>query len=318
MNVPDATTVMGILNMSPDSFSGDGISHVDDAVTRAREMVRLGAGIVDVGGTSTRPGASETSAEVEALRILPVIRLLAQERIRVSVDTYRSTVAEQALAAGAQVVNDVSGGRADPDMARLIRDSRAPWVVSHWRAPSPRMMEHAHYDDVVKDVRAETVANLDRLLASGVDCGQIILDPGLGFAKTAQHNWTLLAHLSHLADIGLPVLVGASRKSFLGTLLSNGPDPRPTQGRDAATVALSTVAALQGCWGVRVHAVGPSVDAVKVGMALRDAGLTGLASSMQGPGHNKEAINRSAFQRDSAYSSPAVDRTVTPPPVPYS
>lgn len=270
---PDRLVVMGVLNVTPDSFSDRGrYADLPSAVAHAVRMSAEGADLIDVGGESTRPGAVRVAAEEECRRVLPVIAELAAAGLAVSVDTYRASVAEQALAAGARVVNDVSGGLGDPDMARVVRDAGCPWVLMHWRGHSARMAELAHYDDVVADVRAELLSRVDEALAAGVDAGQLVLDPGLGFAKRAGHNWALLAHLPAFVDIGLPVLIGSSRKSFLGSLLA-APDGtvRPTAGRETATTALTLHAALNGAWGVRVHEVAPNVDAALVAAAIRAA-----------------------------------------------
>jgi dihydropteroate synthase len=235
-------------------------------------MVAEGADLIDVGGESTRPGAQRVPVEEEARRVLPVIELLAAEGIKVSVDTYRAAVAELAVAAGASVVNDVSGGLGDSDMARVVKDAGCPWILMHWRGHSDRMADLAHYDNVVTDVRTELMARVTDALAAGVGADQLLLDPGLGFAKKAEHNWALLAHLDTFTSLGLPVLLGASRKSFLGRLLA---DPagtvRPTAGREDATTALTTFAGLNGAWGVRVHDVGANVDAALVAAAIRSA-----------------------------------------------
>jgi dihydropteroate synthase len=267
----DRIVVMGVLNVTPDSFSDGGrYPDLDSAVAHARLMAAEGADLIDVGGESTRPGAVRVAAEEEGRRVLPVIGELAAAGLTVSVDTYRASVAEQALAAGARIVNDVSGGLGDPDMARVVRDAGCPWVLMHWRGHSADMAALAHYDDVVTDVRAELMSRVDEALAAGVDAGQLVLDPGLGFAKNATHNWALLAHLEAFTGTGLPVLIGSSRKSFLGSLLA-GPDGavRPTSGREAATTALTLFAALNGAWGVRVHEVAPNVDAALVAAAIR-------------------------------------------------
>ena len=269
----DRIVVAGVLNVTPDSFSDGGrYADLDAAVEHARLMTAEGADLIDVGGESTRPGAERVAADEEARRVIPVIEQLTAAGIAVSVDTYRAAVAELALAAGARIVNDVSGGLGDPDMARVVRDAGCPWIVMHWRGHSDRMADLAHYADVVADVRGELLQRVDDALAAGVDAGQLILDPGLGFAKKAEHNWALLAHLDALTGIGLPVLLGASRKSFLGSLLP-GPDgaARPTAGREDATTALTTFAALNGAWGVRVHQVRPSVDAALVAAAIRSS-----------------------------------------------
>jgi dihydropteroate synthase len=262
---------MGILNVTPDSFS-DGGRFVgrDDAVTHGLAMRAQGADLVDVGGESTRPGALRVTAEQEAGRVIPVLRDLVAARVPCSIDTTRAEVAEQALEAGAVLVNDVSGGLGDPSMGKLVAEAGVPWVLMHWRGPSDRMQELAHYDDVEADVRTELLARVDAALGAGVDASQLIIDPGLGFAKYPEHNWPLLGRLDALVELGYPVLVGASRKRFLGTLLSDrAGEPRPPAGRDAATVAASALAAAAGAWGVRVHDVQASIDAVTVAAAWR-------------------------------------------------
>ena len=269
----DRLIVMGVLNVTPDSFSDGGrYTDLEDAVGHALQMSRQGADLIDVGGESTRPGAGRVPADEEARRVLPVIRQLAEERIVVSVDTYRAAVAEQAIEAGARVVNDVSGGLGDADMARVVRDAGCPWVLMHWRGHSSDMATLAQYDDVVTDVRAELLRRVDEAVAAGVRPEQLLLDPGLGFAKNARHNWALLAHLDALVSTGIPVLIGSSRKSFLGSLLAapNG-TPRPTAAREDATTALTTFSALNGAWGVRVHEVRPNVDAALVAAAIEAA-----------------------------------------------
>jgi dihydropteroate synthase len=268
---PDRMLVMGVLNVTPDSFSDGGrYLSLDDAVEHAVRMRADGADLVDVGGESTRPGARRVAAEEETRRILPVIRALTARGVPVSVDTYRAAVAEAAIDAGAVVVNDVSGGLGDAGMARVVRDAGCPWILMHWRGHSASMQELARYGDVVADVRDELGARVDAALAAGVDASALVLDPGLGFAKTAAHNWALLASLESFVTMGFPVLVASSRKSFLGSLLA-GPDgaPRPVDDREDATTALTTYAALAGAWGVRVHEVRPSVDAALTVAALR-------------------------------------------------
>jgi dihydropteroate synthase len=260
---PDRVCVVGVLNVTPDSFSDGGrYTSVDDAVAHALELRAAGADLVDVGGESTRPGAQRIDAKEEARRVLPVIGELAAAGVPMSIDTYRASVAADALDAGVAVVNDVSGGVADPAMAGVVRDAGCPWILMHWRGHSDHMQELTHYDDVVKDVRTELLARVDAAVAAGVDVAQLLIDPGLGFAKTGAHNWALLAALDSFVEIGLPVLVAASRKSFLGTLLA-APDgtPRPVDDREDATTALTAYCALRGVWGVRVHEVRPSVDA---------------------------------------------------------
>ena len=259
----DRIVVVGVLNVTPDSFSDGGrYTSLEDAVAHAVAMREQGADLVDVGGESTRPGAQRVGADEEARRVLPVIRELAAAGVPLSIDTYRASVAAAALEAGVSVVNDVSGGLADAGMAAVVRDAACPWILMHWRGHSDRMQELARYDDVVKDVRAELLARVDAAVAAGVPETSLVIDPGLGFAKTAAHNWTLLASLDALVETGLPVLVASSRKSFLGALLA-GPDgaPRPVGEREDATTALTAYCALRGAWGVRVHEVQPSVDA---------------------------------------------------------
>jgi dihydropteroate synthase len=258
---------MGVLNVTDDSFSDGGrYLDTDSAVEHALAMVAEGAGIVDVGGESTRPGAVRIDPRVETSRVVPVVKELAAQGITVSIDTMHAEVAEAALQNGAQIVNDVSGGRADPAMAPLLAEAGVPWVLMHWRPVSADSPHRApQYHDVVAEVRADLMASVADAVAAGVDPAQLIIDPGLGFAKTAQHNWALLHALPELVASGVPVLLGASRKRFLGTLLA-GPDgtPRPPDGRETATAVISALAALHGAWGVRVHDVRASVDAVRV------------------------------------------------------
>jgi dihydropteroate synthase len=269
----DRIVVMGVLNVTPDSFSDGGrYATLDDAVAHAHDMRAEGADVIDVGGESTRPGAQRVPAEVEIKRVLPVIETLVQEGVPVSVDTYRASVAAAALEAGASIVNDVSGGLGDPSMASVVRDAGCPWILMHWRGHSASMQQLATYDDVVSEVRAELDARVDSAVAAGIEPQRIAIDPGLGFAKNAAHNWALLAALQTFVSGGLPVLVGASRKSFLGSLLA-APDgtPRPVHDREDATTALSAYAAWQGVWGVRVHEVRPSVDAALAVAAIQQA-----------------------------------------------
>ncbi|SOD70566.1 dihydropteroate synthase [Jatrophihabitans sp. GAS493] len=276
----DRMAVLGVLNVTPDSFSDGGrYRTIDDAISWAEQMWRDGAELIDVGGESTRPGAERVAVEAETERVVPVIRALAERGIAVSIDTMRASVAQAALAAGALVVNDVSGGLGDPDMARVVRDSGCPWILMHWRGHSTVMRTLASYDDVVADVLSELGQRIDAALAAGVDATQLILDPGLGFAKKPEHDWRLLAELGQLQALGFPVLVGASRKSFLGSLLGDGrPDPagasrsRPVAEREDATTAITAYAALRGAWAVRVHQVRAAVDAATVVAAIERAG----------------------------------------------
>jgi dihydropteroate synthase len=270
---PDRIVVMGVLNVTPDSFSDGGrYASVDDAVAHAVRMCAEGADLIDVGGESTRPGAQRVEAAEETRRVLPVIAALAERGIVISVDTYRASVAAAAIEAGATVVNDVSGGLGDPDMARVVCDAACPWILMHWRGHSASMRQLAHYGDVVSDVRAELSERVDAAVRAGVDPGRLVLDPGLGFAKTAAHNWALLASLEDLAALGFPVLVASSRKSFLGTLLASADGvPRPVAEREHATTALTAYAAVRKVWGVRVHEVRPSVDAALAVAAIEAA-----------------------------------------------
>jgi dihydropteroate synthase len=276
---PGRCVVMGVLNVTPDSFSDGGCyADHDAAVAHGLEMHAAGADYVDVGGESTRPGADRVDAAEERRRVLPVVRDLAAAGARVSVDTTRAEVAAAALEAGAALVNDVSGGLADEGMARLVAEAGVPWVLMHWRGHSREMYAAARYGDVVHEVGAELVARVEDVVAAGVDPAQLVLDPGLGFAKNAEHNWALLAGLDRLVALGLPVLVGASRKTFLGRLLA-APDGtvRPAEGREAATVAVSVLAAQAGAWGVRVHDPVPSLDAIATVAAVQAARSPGGA-----------------------------------------
>ncbi|MFC4057267.1 dihydropteroate synthase [Planomonospora corallina] len=263
---------MGVVNVTPDSFS-DGGRWFDQsaAVRHGLELVEQGADIVDVGGESTRPGAARVSLEEELVRVEPVIRELSRRGVTVSVDTMRAQVARVAVDAGAKLVNDVSGGLADPDMPRVVADSGVAYVVMHWRGHSHTMQSRAVYDDVVAEVCDELAKRVASVRAEGVAEEQIVLDPGLGFSKTAEHNWALLAATDRLAALGYPLLVGASRKRFLGRLLA-GPDgePRPFAESDDATVAVSALVARAGAWCVRVHDVRPNADAVRVAAAVRE------------------------------------------------
>jgi dihydropteroate synthase len=257
---------MGVVNVTPDSFS-DGGEWFDTelAVKHGLDLAARGADLVDVGGESTRPGAQRVDEAEELRRVVPVVRELAAAGLAVSVDTMRAAVAEQAVAAGAVLVNDVSGGRADPAMLAFVAGARVPFVVMHWRGQSADMNDRAVYRDVVREVVDELRAALDAAVAAGVDPARVILDPGLGFAKRAEHDLALVAGLPALTALGLPVLVAASRKRFLGRVLA-GPDGEvpPARARDAATAAVTALAAREGAWAVRVHEVAASADAVRV------------------------------------------------------
>jgi len=261
--------LMGVVNVTPDSFSDGGRwADPESAIEHGRALLAAGADILDIGGESTRPGATRPLVEEELSRVVPVIKSLAADGAVVSVDTMRAEVARAALGAGAAIVNDVSGGLADPDMPAVVAETGAAYVAMHWRAHSDRMHEHTVYDGpggVVAAVRAELADRVEALLAAGVDRSRIVLDPGLGFAKTADQNWQLLRGLDRVADLGLPLLVGASRKGFLGEVLS-GPDAdrRAVDEREYAGTALTVLLAGRGVWGLRVHDVRAHRDTLRV------------------------------------------------------
>jgi len=262
--------VMGVVNVTPDSFSDGGRwLDADTAIAHGLELVKAGADLVDVGGESTRPGAQRVDEATELARVLPVVRALAAEGVTVSVDTMRSAVARQALDAGAVIVNDVSGGRADPGMIPVMAESEAPVVLMHWRQHSAHMQEHTDYADLVSDVVAELTEQVDAAVAAGVAPERIVIDPGLGFSKTGEQNWAVLAHLDAFTGLGHRVLVAASRKRFLGELLAEGEDLRPVDDREDATAAITTLCAAGGVWCVRVHDPRPSADAVRVVSRVR-------------------------------------------------
>ncbi|MBL1068586.1 dihydropteroate synthase [Streptomyces sp. 7-21] len=271
----DRCAVMGVVNVTPDSFSDGGRwFDAESAVKRGLDLVAQGADLIDVGGESTRPGATRVDEAEELRRVLPVVRELTAEGVLVSVDTMRASVAERSLELGAAVVNDVSGGRADPAMVPMVADAGVPFVVMHWRGPSADMNRKAVYGDVVAEVLAELRGAIEQAVEGGIAPERIIADPGLGFAKQATHDLALVAATGRLvSELGLPLLVAASRKRFLGRVLA-GPDgtPPPARERDAATAAVSALAADAGAWAVRVHEVRASADAVRVVRALRDVG----------------------------------------------
>jgi dihydropteroate synthase len=267
---PGRTLVVGVVNVTPDSFS-DGGEWLEPhaAIAHGLELLDEGADIIDIGGESTRPGATRPDVSEELRRVLPVIGELVAAGACVSVDTMRTQVAEPAIAAGARVVNDVSGGQADPAMLRLIAESGLAYICMHWRGHSEDMQSKASYADVVGNVVAELRTQLDEADRAGIAIDKVIIDPGFGFAKTGEHNWELLDRLDEFDVLGRPLLVGVSRKTFLGRLLAE-PDgsPRPPKLRDDATTALTTVLALRRVWGVRVHAVRASRDAIAVAERL--------------------------------------------------
>ena len=261
------TLVMGILNVTPDSFA-DGGRHFDfeAAINRAKEMISEGVDIIDVGGESTRPGADRVTEEIERDRVIPVITELVELGVTLSIDTTRANIAQAAISAGASIVNDVSGGLADPKMAALIASNpNVQYVVMHWRGHSKDMQKAAEYKNVVGEVKDELDERVIALTKSGVLPEQIILDPGIGFAKSSAHNWELLKNIDRLNLLGFPLLVGASRKRFIGDLLS-APE---ADDRESASIALTTYLAKSGVWGVRTHSVKPHLDAIAVVEEMR-------------------------------------------------
>ncbi|GIG35388.1 dihydropteroate synthase [Cellulomonas pakistanensis] len=269
--------VMGVVNVTPDSFSDGGRWFAPDAaVAHGLALLADGADLLDVGGESTRPGAARVPVAEELDRVLPVVRELASRGAAVSVDTTRAEVAEAAVAAGAVVVNDVSGGLADPEIRGVVARTGVVYVAMHWRGHADVMDSLAQYDDVVADVRRELAERVAELRAAGVADHQVVLDPGLGFAKPGSANWPLLARLPELVADGFPVLVGASRKRFLGHLLADDDGaPAPPEQRDAATAAVSALAAAAGAWCVRVHEARGTADAVRVAARWRAAAPSG-------------------------------------------
>jgi dihydropteroate synthase len=258
---------MGILNITPDSFA-DGGKYLSklDAINQGRRLIAEGVDIIDVGGESTRPGAKRISEEDELIRVIPVVIELIKDGAVISVDTMRAEVAKQAIAAGATYINDVSGGLADEKMAQVIASNpNVQYIVMHWRGHSKDMQKQAVYEDVVKEVKEELDERVTALLKSGVSTEQIILDPGIGFAKSSEHNWQILQNIERFQLLGYPLLIGVSRKKFLGELInSSEPD-----NREAATIALTTELARLGVWGVRTHAVKAHKDAISVVKRLR-------------------------------------------------
>ncbi|NVM95025.1 dihydropteroate synthase [Arthrobacter wenxiniae] len=261
----DRTVVMGILNCTPDSFSDGGdYNSLDTAISHGLRMFYGGADIIDVGGESTRPGAEDVDEAEEQRRIMPVIEALAKAGALVSVDTRHASTAALAIDAGAGLINDVSGTHVHPDMIALIAERQVPYVLMHSRGDSRHMDALTQYDDVVEDVVRELAEVRERFYAAGVKADKLIVDPGIGFSKNAEQNWELLANLHRVAELGNRVLVGTSRKRFLGSLLTTAGKAAAPKERDDATSATTALAAAQGIWGVRVHDVGASVDAAKV------------------------------------------------------
>ena len=240
--------VMGILNITPDSFADGGrFNSFDSAIKHAREMIAEGVDIIDIGGESTRPGADRVSEAEELARVIPVISELAKDDVQISIDTMRASTAQAAIQAGARIINDVSGGLADPQMLVTAAKLEVPFIAMHWRSQSKNMNSKAIYEDVVHDVISELKLRISAALAAGIDKDNLIIDPGIGFAKTTAHNWAIIEHIDEFVALGYPVLIGASRKRFLG---ADTPDER-----EAASVALTKRLSTSGIWGVRVHSV---------------------------------------------------------------
>lgn len=303
---------MGVLNVTADSFSDGGrYLDTDAAIAHGLELVAAGADIVDIGGESTRPGAVRVDPDIEIARVAPVIAGLRaalgpDTSVRLSVDTMRAEVAAASVEAGVHIINDVSGGRADADMGRVVAEAGIPWILMHWRpvttAAGRDGFTHAlddigGYRDVVAEVSGELLAQVDAAVSAGVDPSSIILDPGLGFAKAAEHNWALLHELPTLVGLGFPVLIGASRKRFLGGLLSHDGVDRPPAGREIATAAISTLSAAHGAWGVRVHDVVASRDAVAVASAWTSGGHRGRVDTT-GPTTHRTGTHEPATHQE--------------------
>lgn len=282
------TLIMGVLNVTPDSFSDGGLFFDEDAaIAHGIELSAQGADIVDVGGESTRPGASRVPIEEEIARVVPVVRELSRRGIRVSVDTMNSRTAWAAADVGASIINDVSGGLADPAMTEAAVTSGLEYVVMHWRGHSADMNALATYSDVPGEVHDELFRRVDALEAAGVEAGKLIVDPGLGFSKKARHNWSVLGHLRTFEDRGIRVLIGASRKRFLGALL---PEGAPMQARDLPTAVISALAARAGVWAVRVH----DVPSTRIALAVEESWRTGAGgdSPDTGPNARRDGVGR--------------------------
>lgn len=261
----DRTLVMGVLNVTPDSFSDGGrFDDTEIAISHALQMIEDGADIIDIGGESTRPGSERISVQVELDRVLPVIAGLVDSGVAISIDTMRAEVARAAIEAGACMINDVSGGKSDPEMLSYVSTLTVPYILMHWRGPSNIMSTLTDYSDVVADVTSEISKQVDLAVAAGIARERIAVDPGIGFAKTVDQNWPILKHLDVLEGLGLPILMGASRKKFLGELLAKDGVVRDSDERESATTAISTLMAARGLWAVRVHDVKPTRDAIAV------------------------------------------------------
>ena len=269
----DRTLVMGVLNVTPDSFSDGGLfATASAAVEHGIAMAAAGADIVDIGGESTRPGAERISIQEELDRVIPVIQALTEKHIPTSIDTMRAEVAQVAVNAGACIVNDVSGGKADDDMFSTVAALDIPYIAMHWRGHSTVMTQLTDYEDVVSDVRDEIEVQVEAAIRAGIKREHLVVDPGIGFAKTTEQNWPLLANLDSLESLGLPLLIGVSRKKFIGELLADGAgNPRDMAGREAATTVITALVAERKVWAVRVHDVQSSRDAIEVVERLRVA-----------------------------------------------
>jgi len=265
LRILDRTLVMGVLNVTPDSFSDGGrFDDTEIAISHALQMIEDGADIIDIGGESTRPGSERISVQVELDRVLPVIAGLVDSGVAISIDTMRAEVARAAIEAGACMINDVSGGKSDPEMLSYVSTLTVPYILMHWRGPSNIMNTLTDYNNVAADVTAEISKQVDVAVAAGIARERIAIDPGIGFAKTVDQNWPILKHLDVLEGLGLPILMGASRKKFLGELLAKAGVPRDSDERESATTAISTLMAARGLWAVRVHDVKPTRDAIAV------------------------------------------------------
>lgn len=260
----------GVLNVTPDSFSDGGeFLDLDDALVRAHRMVEEGADVIDVGGESTRPGAIRISPEEESARVLPVVTALVKAGIPVSIDTMNAHTARAAAEAGVTYINDVSGGLADPAMLGVMHSAKVDCVLMHWRGHSQVMDSLAHYENVAEDVARELAARVEAATAAGIEPERIILDPGIGFSKTPEQNWELLAHFDAVRALGHRILLGVSRKRFLGELLSEG---KPASARDTASATLGALMANRGVWGLRVHNPGAQRESLDVWQALSQGG----------------------------------------------
>ena len=268
----DRTIIFGILNVTPDSFSDGGkFASTQQAIAQGVHLAATGADIIDIGGESTRPGASRVAAQEELDRVIPVVEGLVAHGVTVSVDTMRAQVAREAAKAGAKIINDVSGGKSDPEMFATMAELAIPFILMHWRGPSNAMDTLTTYQNVVEEVASELSKRVDKAIEVGIKREHIVLDPGLGFAKTPEQNWPLIKQIETLQDLGFPLLVGASRKKFLGELLSNANGPREVCAREAATTALTTVLAQRKIWAVRVHNTQDAFDAVTVVQRLQSS-----------------------------------------------